>query len=118
MQGSILVIPRSLFSTSYNKTTGVQPMKIIFLLSALLMSIAPVQAQQQRFTLREKSIFFAGTILGAGITYCRFQKEGKVSDKGRQAYMSSIFESYKTTPAAKKHGEYIDKAYEQAMACD
>mgnify|MGYP001338907924 CR=1 FL=1 len=118
MQGSILVIPRSLFSTSYNKTTGVQPMKIIFLLSALLMSIAPAQAQQQRFTLREKSIFFAGTILGAGITYCRFQKEGKVSDKDRKEHMESMLDIYKNkTPATKDYGEIIDRVYASAIVC-
>ena len=94
-------------------------MKFILLISALIASATPVQAQEVRFNKKEASIFYAGTILGAGVIYCRFMKEGKVSDKERQEQMESMLDVYKTkTPSTKDYMEIIDRIYASAMVCD
>ena len=92
-------------------------MKFILLLSALVISAIPVQAQEQRFNAKEQSMFYAGTILGAGMIYCKFLAEGKVSDKERQEHMLSILNTYKNETAAKDYGELIDRIYDDAMVC-
>mgnify|MGYP001165536375 CR=1 FL=1 len=93
-------------------------MKFILLMSALIVSAIPVQAQQQRLDAKEESIFHAGSIFGAGMIYCRFVKEGKVSDKERQEQMSNILNNYKTETVAKDYGDIIDAVYASAMVCD
>ena len=91
-------------------------MKFILLISALIVSVIPVQAQEQRFNAKEQSMFYAGTILGAGMIYCKFLAEGKVSDKERQEHMESMLDIYKNkTPDTKDYGEIIDRTYASAM---
>ena len=92
-------------------------MNFILLMSALIVSATPVQAQEQRFTPKEESIFYAGTIFGAGVIYCKLLADGKVSDKERQEHMLSILNSYKNETAAKDYGELIDRIYDSAMVC-
>ena len=87
-------------------------------MSALIVSAIPVQAQQQRLTAKEEAVFHAGSIFGAGMTYCIFVKEGKVSDKERQEHMESMLDIYKNkTPDTKDYGEIIDRTYASAMVC-
>ena len=94
-------------------------MNFILLMSALIVSATPVQAQEQRFTPKEESMFYAGTILGAGVIYCKFVKEGKASDKERQEHMESMLDIYKNkTPTTKDYGEIVDRIYASAMVCD
>ena len=93
-------------------------MKFILLISALIVSAIPVQAQQQRLTAKEEAVFHAGSIFGAGMTYCIFVKEGKVSDKERQEKMSKLLNNYKTETVAGDYGDLIDTVYASAMACD
>ena len=93
-------------------------MKFILLISALIVSAIPVQAQEQRFNAKEESIFHAGTIFGTGITYCQFLADGKVSDKDRQEHMSNILNNYKIETVAKDYGDLIDTVYASAMVCD
>ena len=93
-------------------------MKFILLISALIVSVIPVQAQEQRFNAKEQSMFYAGTILGAGMIYCKFLAEDKVSDKERQEHMESMLDIYKNkTPDTKDYGEIIDRIYASAMVC-
>ena len=93
-------------------------MKFILLISALIVSAIPVQAQQQRLTTKEEAVFHAGSIFGAGMTYCEFVKAGKVSDKERQEKMSKLLNNYKTETVAKDYEDLIDTVYASAMACD
>ena len=93
-------------------------MKFILLISALIVSAIPVQAQQQRLTTKEEAVFHAGSIFGAGMTYCIFVKEGKISDKERQEQMSKILNKYKTETVAGDYGDLFDAVYASAMACD
>ena len=93
-------------------------MRLIILISALIASAIPVQAQQEKYTPKEESIFYAGTILGAGVIYCKMVKEGKASDKERQEYMESMLDIYKNkTAATKDYGEIIDRVYASAIVC-
>jgi hypothetical protein len=94
-------------------------MKLIILISALIFSSIPVKAQEVKFTPKEESIFYAGTILGTGVMYCNFMKEGKASDKDRKEHMESMLDIYKNkTEATKDYGEIIDRVYASAMVCD
>ena len=94
-------------------------MKFILLMSALIVSAIPVQAQELRLTPKEESIFYAGTILGAGVVFCGFVKEGKASDKERQEHITGMLDIYKNkTPATKDYGEILDRIYASAMVCD
>ena len=105
MQGSTLV---------YYMVT----MKALLLLSVLSLSAGTSKAQEQRFNAKEESIFYAGTILGAGVIYCKMVKEGKASDKERQEHMESMLDIYKNkTAATKDYGEIIDRTYASAMVC-
>ena len=87
-------------------------------MSALIVSAIPVQAQEQTFTTKEEAVFHAGSIFGAGMTYCIFVKEGKVSDKERQEQMSKILNKYKSETVAGDYGDLFDAVYASAMACD
>ncbi len=93
-------------------------MKFILLISALIVSAIPLQAQQQRFDAKEEAVFHAGSIFGAGMTYCKFLAEGKVTDKERQKQMSNLLNNYKTETVAKDYGDLIDTVYASAMVCD
>ena len=94
-------------------------MKALLLLSVLFLSAGISKAQEVKFTPKEESIFYAGTILGTGVMYCNFMKEGKVSDKDRKEHMESMLDIYKNkTPATKDYGEIIDRVYASAMVCD
>ena len=93
-------------------------MKFILLISALIVSAIPVQAQQQRLDAKEEAVFHAGSIFGAGMIYCKFLAEGKVSDKERQEQMSNILNNYKTETVAKNYEDLIDAVYASAMVCD
>ena len=93
-------------------------MRLIVLISALIVSAIPVQAQQEKYTSKEQSIFYAGTIFGAGIIYCQFLADGKVSDKDRHAHMSNILNTYKTKTVAEDYRDFIDRVYDDAMVCD
>ena len=92
-------------------------MKLIILISALIVSAIPAKAQQEKYTPKEQSIFYAGTIFGAGVIYCKLLADGKVSDKERQEHMLSILNTYKNETAAKDYGELIDRIYDDAMVC-
>ena len=93
-------------------------MKFILLISALIVSAIPVQAQQQRLSAKEEAVFHAGSIFGAGMTYCIFVKKGKVSDKERKEDMSTMLNNYKTETVAGDYGDLIDTVYTSAMVCD
>ena len=93
-------------------------MKFILLISALIVSAIPVRAQQQRLTTKEEAVFHAGSIFGAGMTYCEFVKAGKVSDRERQEKMSKLLSNYKTETVAGDYGDLIDTVYASAIACD
>ena len=93
-------------------------MKFILLISSLIVSAIPAQAQQQRLTTKEEAVFHAGSIFGAGMTYCEFVKAGKVSDKERQEKMSKLLSNYKTETVAGDYGDLVDTVYASAMACD
>ena len=92
-------------------------MKALLLLSVLLLSAGTSKAQEQRFNAKEESIFYAGTILGAGVIYCKLLADGKVSEKERQEHMLSILNTYKNETAAKDYRELIDRIYDDAMVC-
>jgi len=93
-------------------------MKALLLLSILVLSAGTSKAQEEKFTPKEQSMFYAGTILGAGMIYCKFLAEGKVSDKERQEHMESMLDIYKNkTPDTKDYGEIIDRIYASAMVC-
>ena len=93
-------------------------MKFILLISTLIVSAIPLQAQQQRLDAKEEAVFHAGSIFGAGTIYCEFVKQGKVSDKKRKEDMSTILNNYKTETVAGDYGDLIDTVYASAMACD
>ena len=92
-------------------------MKLIILISALIVTAMPVKAQQEKYTPKEQSIFYAGTIFGAGVIYCKLLADGKVSEKERQEHMLSILNTYKNETAAKDYRELIDRIYDDAMVC-
>ena len=116
MQGSISVTARSLFSTSYNRTTDIQPMKIIFLLSALAMSIAPVNAQEE-WSAREKSIYFAGLIAGSAELSCLIQKDGGITSEKRQAFLENVLKSGLESPEFNAEPNHLSIVYEQVIDC-
>ena len=94
-------------------------MRIIILLSALVMSIAPAQAQSwKELTNREQTIFFSGMILGTSKNYCDFIKGGAGTEENRKEFLAVLLAEFKKVPATKGHEYFLDSIYEVALVCD
>ena len=76
----------------------------------------PVQAQE--FNSREKSIFYAGFIMGAGTSYCAFQGEGKISDDYRRGFMEALLQEGVNDPLTNADKSVLFNVYEDIKDCD
>ena len=94
-------------------------MKIILLLSALVMSIAPVHAQRvtEEWSARERSIYFAGVIGGSATTACNAQKDGLMTSEFREAYVKYLLEGALKDPDWNAEPIHLYNVYEEYKAC-
>ena len=94
-------------------------MRTIILLSALIVSTIPVQAQKWTdLTNREKTIFFSGMIVGTSKMYCDFVKGGAGTEENRKKFLATLLAELKKEPVTKGHERLLDTIYEYALVCD
>tara|TARA_B100000475_G_C14942510_1_gene292253 strand:- start:574 stop:852 length:279 start_codon:yes stop_codon:yes gene_type:complete len=91
-------------------------MRIILLLSALVMSIAPVKAQED-WSAREKSIYFAGMIAGSARLACLIQKDGGITSEKRQAFLENLLKNGLESPVFNAEPSNLSIVYEQVKDC-
>ena len=94
-------------------------MKIILLLSALVMSIAPVHAQRvtEEWSARERSIYFAGVIGGSATTACNVQKDGLMTNEFRETYLKILLEDALENSHWNAEPIHLTTVYEELKAC-
>ena len=94
-------------------------MRTIILLSTLIVSVIPAQAQKWTdLTNREQTIFYSGMMLGVGKYYCDFVKAGVGKEEDRKELLVVLLDEFKKKPVTKGHERLLDTIYEYALVCD